>query len=88
MILRTRKTYEGDALMAPDAQIVLNEALMLPPVERAALIEELLASFDRKSRESIDAFWAQEAERRVDASEHGKLLSITVTESRERINRR
>lgn len=74
--------------MSPLAQTIINDALTLPPVERAGLIEELLASFDRKTRETIDSFWAKEAENRIDACERGDLNTITVEESRERINRR
>lgn len=47
------------------------EARKLPLAERAELIEDLLASMDAPD-ESIDALWAEEAERRlqlVDSSE-------------------
>ena len=33
---------------------VLNEALSLPPIERAALIEELLSSFEFPDRKRLD----------------------------------
>jgi putative addiction module component (TIGR02574 family) len=74
--------------MAPLAQNVINDALSLPPVDRASLIEELLASFDRRARTSIDAGWAKEAELRIEAFEAGETSAITLDESRERINRR
>jgi len=67
---------------------VINEALALPPVERAGLIEELLASFDQHSRLAIDAVWATEAERRIDAYNSGEKTALSLSESRARINLR
>lgn len=52
---------------------VLAEALELSPIERAALVEELLASFDFPERQEIDALWAKEAEDRIEAYERGEL---------------
>jgi putative addiction module component (TIGR02574 family) len=66
----------------------MEEALALPPLDRAGMIEELLASFDRQSRSIVDSAWAIEAERRIDAYEEGKTLAISLSESRDRINRR
>jgi hypothetical protein len=39
---------------------ILAEALKLPPVERAELVENLLTSFEFQSRKKIDALWAEE----------------------------
>ena len=55
---------------------ILAEALKLPPVERAELVENLLTSFEFQSRETIDALWVQEAEDRVDAFERGEMAAI------------
>jgi putative addiction module component (TIGR02574 family) len=55
---------------------LLEEALKLPPVERAELIESLLSSFEFRSRKHIDALWAQEAEDRIDAFERGEIKAI------------
>ncbi len=52
---------------------VLNEALSLPPIERAALIEELLASFEFPDRKRLDQLWADEAEDRIRAFKQGEL---------------
>ena len=65
---------------------LLNEALTLPPIERAELIEELLASFDFPERERIDRLWAQEAEERIDAYERGEETSIPLQSVFEKIN--
>jgi putative addiction module component (TIGR02574 family) len=55
---------------------ILTEALKLPPVERAELVENLLTSFEFQSRKRIDALWAEEAEKRIDAFEHGEMATI------------
>ncbi len=55
---------------------ILAEALKLPPVERAELVEDLLTSFEFKSRKRIDALWAKEAENRIDAYERGEMAAI------------
>jgi putative addiction module component (TIGR02574 family) len=65
---------------------LLAEALFLPPIERAELIEELLASFDFPERERIDRLWAQEAEERIDAYERGEETSIPLQSVFEKIN--
>jgi len=62
--------------MTAQAQQVLEEAVGLPPIERAELVESILASFDFPPRKEIDAMWAQEAENRIDAYDRGELASI------------
>ena len=74
--------------MTPLAQSLAHDVLSLPPLDRASLIEELLASFDRQSRVVIDTAWAGEAERRIEAYDAGATSSISRAESRDRINRR
>jgi len=61
--------------MLKHAENILAEALELPPVERAELVENLLCSFEFESRGTIDALWAQEAEDRVDAFERGEMTA-------------
>lgn len=72
--------------MSHISRALVNEALALPTLERAGLIEELLASFDLHSRGLIDSAWAVEAEKRIDQFESGNTTAITLAESRERIN--
>jgi putative addiction module component (TIGR02574 family) len=59
--------------MTEQSKKVLAEALELSPIERAALVEELLSSFDFPARQEIDALWAKEVEDRIDAYERGEL---------------
>lgn len=73
--------------MTAQTQQVLENAIHLPPVERAELVEQILSSFDRPSRDEIDALWAKEAEDRIDAYEQGKIKAIPASQVFERINR-
>jgi putative addiction module component (TIGR02574 family) len=55
---------------------ILAEALRLPPVERAELVENILTSFEFGARKTIDALWAEEAEDRIDAFERVEMAAI------------
>ncbi len=74
--------------MSPLSQSVVEEALALPPLERAGLIERLLASFDLQNRTAVDTAWSIVAENRIDAYDTGKAEAISLSESRARINNR
>jgi putative addiction module component (TIGR02574 family) len=54
---------------------VLDESLKLGPMERAKLVEQILASFEFPERKQIDELWAQEAEDRLEANERGEIQS-------------
>jgi len=73
--------------MAPQVNRILLEALALSPLERAELIEKLLASFSFPDRKVIDEQWASEAENRIDASERGEVGSKPANEVFARIKR-
>ncbi len=62
--------------MPKHAKRILADALELPPMERAELVESLLSSFEFQSRKAIDALWAQEAKARMDAFERGEMAGI------------
>lgn len=66
--------------MSKHREQILAEALKLPPVERAELVENLLSSFEFDSRKTIDALCAQEAENRIDAFERGEIAVIPAKE--------
>lgn len=66
---------------------ILAEALALPPMERAEMVEKLLSSFDFTSRKKIDELWAKEAENRIDAYERGEISAIFAKEVFEKIER-
>jgi putative addiction module component (TIGR02574 family) len=73
--------------MSPQGDRILLDALKLSPLERAELIERLLASFSFPERKAIDERWAAEAEDRFDAYERGELGSKSAEEVFARIER-
>jgi putative addiction module component (TIGR02574 family) len=55
---------------------VVSAALSLPPELRAELAERLLSSLDNAEQAGIDAAWAEEAERRIEQLDQGKVNLI------------
>ena len=51
-------------------------ALELPPKERARLAQRLITSLDPESDRDAEQVWHQEAERRLDELESGKVAGI------------
>ena len=74
--------------MTKTAQTLMDEALALPPIERASIIEGLISSFDPPSRESIDRAWAVESEVRIDAHDKGALKSRPLKSFITQVNRK
>jgi len=66
---------------------IFAEALLLSPIERAALIEELFSSFTYTDRISNDVVWAKEVESRINAYDAGELTSAPADEVFRRLNR-
>ncbi len=73
--------------MTGPTETLFSEALALPPVERAALIEELLASFDGEARTAVDRLWAVESEERLAAYDRGELSAHALADVVAMINR-
>ncbi|MBS0456278.1 MAG: addiction module protein [Proteobacteria bacterium] len=61
--------------MSASAKAVLQEALRLPPAERAALVEGLIGSLDQPDP-AMDALWLKEAEDRMAAYRAGELGAV------------
>ncbi len=57
-----------------------SKALNLPPKERARLAERLIASLDAESDADAEQLWLEEAERRLDELESGKVSGIPAEE--------
>ena len=72
--------------MTVESQQVLREALDLPPVERAELVEEILASFNFLDRQKIDTLWAKEVEDRINAYDVGIINTISAKKVFDRID--
>lgn len=61
--------------MTTSAQEMLREALRLSPIDRAALVEGLIASLDKPDA-SLDARWLKEAADRMAAYRSGELAAV------------
>lgn len=62
------------------AAIALSEqAVQLPPIERMALVEQILDSLDVPDP-SMDALWAQEADDRLAAYRRGEIRAVPLSE--------
>ena len=66
--------------MSTKTKDILNQALGLPPVEKAHLVDCLLASLD-KPDQAIDNLWREEVEKRVEAYQAGKILSVSLQQA-------
>ena len=53
--------------MSVRSQSVIADALALPPLERAELIDRLYQSLRSEREMKIESAWAYESERRIDA---------------------
>jgi putative addiction module component (TIGR02574 family) len=74
--------------MSGKAQKVLEEALTLPPEERADVAATLLESLDEQEDEGVEEAWAQEIERRIREVESGAVKTIPWSEARRRLRER
>jgi len=61
--------------MDNNAQQIFRDALAMPPVDKASLIEKLFLSFDQERQNTIDQLWAEEAESRLDGFKAGKITA-------------
>jgi putative addiction module component (TIGR02574 family) len=74
--------------MNPSATRILSDALVLSPIERAELIDELLRSFDPPEDDAVADAWKTEAESRIDAYEAGHVSADSAEAVFARINKR
>ncbi|HKB67687.1 MAG TPA: addiction module protein [Pyrinomonadaceae bacterium] len=66
--------------MSASSEQILKQALALSLQERAALVEQLLATFQTPPDPHLDELWAHEAEDRLDAYDRGELKAIPAEE--------
>ena len=66
--------------MSATSEQILQQALALPPEERAELLEQLLAAFQGPTDPALDELWAAEAHDRLDAYDRGELEAVDVEE--------
>lgn len=62
-----------------NAKTIIESALTLNPQDRLLIIESLLKSIDNPDKE-LDEIWAEEAEKRLQAYEAGKMTTHTFKE--------
>jgi putative addiction module component (TIGR02574 family) len=62
--------------MDSSARKIEAQALQFPPKERARLAQRLIASLDPESERDAEQVWLEEAERRLDEIESGKVAGI------------
>jgi len=65
--------------MTHSTQHMLQQAVRLPAMDRAALIEGLIASLDSPDY-TLDALWLKEAEDRMNAYRAGELAAVDANE--------
>lgn len=63
--------------MGPKSKDLLKEALDLPPIERAALADQLLTSLDRPD-DAIDEVWRKEIAARLRAYRSGTAETVSA----------
>ncbi len=71
--------------MTSNAKKILEEALALPPDERADVAATLLDSLDEAEGEAVEQAWAEEIQRRIQEVESGAVKTIPWSEARRRI---
>mgnify|MGYP000033724403 CR=1 FL=1 len=84
VVLSLRK---GLCELSTQVKRVLDDALRLPPIERAELVEKILESFSHPQRQKTDSQWSFEVEERIDAYERGELKSESASAVFERLQR-
>lgn len=72
--------YFPQEFMSANAEKILQEALNLPPQDRAEVLERLLATFQEPLDPELDKLWAREAENRLDTYDRGELSGVSAEE--------
>lgn len=62
--------------MAARSQSVIADALALPPLDRAELIDRLYQSLRSEREMKVESAWAHESERRIDAFLAGHVETV------------
>ena len=65
--------------MSVENREILDRLMELPALDKARLVDQLLASLDEPD-EAIDALWRKEVEDRIQAYHEGKLHSVSLAD--------
>jgi putative addiction module component (TIGR02574 family) len=71
--------------MTEKSQVVLEEALKLPPNERAEVAEQLIASLDEVPDTDVEQAWQEEIQKRLQQIERGEMKTIPWEEVQRRL---
>jgi putative addiction module component (TIGR02574 family) len=71
--------------MARTAKEIIQEAMEMPPEERAKLAERLLSSLDAPKDEDVEVAWQQEAARRLEQIRTGEARTVSWESVRDRL---
>lgn len=66
---------------------IYTEAIQLPPIDRAELLEQIIESFDIETNNVIQEAWAKEAERRLALHTSGDAVPLSEEEVFSRIDK-
>ena len=67
--------------MSKNGTQVLEAALSLPPLERAEVVDQLLASLDPGHDREVEQLWGQEVEERLAAFDRGEIKTVPAREA-------
>jgi putative addiction module component (TIGR02574 family) len=73
--------------MTAKAKKVLNEALALPPVERADVAATLLDRLDEQTDEAVEQAWSAEIERGILEVESGTVKTVPCSHVPRRVEK-
>lgn len=65
--------------MPTTAQTLSEQALLLPPEERLALVDRLLDTLDEPDP-ALDALWASEAQARLEAYRRSEVKAVALSD--------
>ncbi len=77
LVMRGCRASKWRLAVKPKSENLLKEALDLPPIERAALADKLLASLD-KPDEAVDEVWRKEIAARLRAYRSGTAATVSA----------
>jgi putative addiction module component (TIGR02574 family) len=72
--------------MSDKLDTVIEDALALPPVERARLVEVLYRSFQSDEERDIEHAWVEESERRISAYNRGEIEPVPYEEMKRHLD--
>jgi len=85
---RRRWALWYDAIMLPDPQKLLDDAMKLPTSTRAELVGRLLDTLEGEADEGVEEAWQAEIARRVTELDEGRVMTVPWAEVRRELRAR